>query len=75
MADSKGKTERIHCNQCGHKTKHLIAATRTQRVSEPYDNEYPVEWTTIYDLCECCGCEEVSLRRRSHCSEWNHGDV
>ncbi len=75
MAESKDKTERIHCNQCGHKTKHLIVVTRKQHGSEPFDEHCDVSWTTIYDVFECCGCEEVTLRRRFYFSEWNPGDV
>jgi len=75
MAEPTGKTEWIHCNQCGHKTKHLLVAMRKHHGSEPYDEHYAISWTTIYDVFECCGCEEVTLRRRSYFSEWNPGDV
>jgi len=75
MAESKDKTERIHCNQCGNKTKHLVVATRKHHGSEPHDEQYDISWSTIYDVFECCGCEEVSLRRRFYFSEWNPGDV
>ncbi len=75
MAESENKIERIHCNKCGHKTKHIIVATRRQDGSEPYDREYSISWTTIYDMLECQGCEEITVCRRFYFSEWNRGDV
>lgn len=75
MASNTEKTERIHCNQCGQKTKHLLIASRTQSGSEPYDDEYDITWETIYDLFECRGCDEVTLRRRVYFSEWEQGAV
>jgi len=75
MTESKDKTERLHCNRCGHPTKHLLLATRQHTGSEPYDEEYNVSWTTIHDLFECSGCEEVTLRRRFYFSEWNDGEL
>lgn len=75
MAESKDNIERLHCNKCGPDTKHLLVTTRTNSGSEPYGEQYDISWTTIYDVFECCGCEEVMLRRRFYFSEWNHGDV
>lgn len=75
MTETKDKPERIHCNRCGHETKHLLVASRRHDGSEPYGAEYEISWTTIYDVFECCGCEEVTLRRRHYFSEWNPGDV
>lgn len=75
MTDTKDKSERIHCNRCGHETKHLLVAARCHEGSEPYDAEYEISWTTIYDVFECCGCEEVTLRRKYYFSEWNPGEV
>lgn len=75
MAEPKDKGEKIHCNKCGHETKHAIVATREQHGSEPYDEEYDISWTTIYEMLECRGCEEITVRRRFYFSEWNPGDV
>lgn len=75
MTESKEKTERIHCNKCGHETKHLLLVTRSQYGSAPYDENCDISWETVYDVFECCGCEEVTLRRRFYFSEWNSGDV
>lgn len=75
MAEPKQKFERIHCNECGQRTKHLRIFYHTRSGSEPHDSEYDISWTNHYDLFECCGCESVTLRRKSYFSEWNSGDV
>ena len=75
MTESQQKTTRIFCNQCGHETKHLLIATRQQHGSEPFEDGYEISWDTIYDIFECCGCEDVTLRRKNYFSEWDPGDV
>ncbi|MDP8243727.1 MAG: DUF4145 domain-containing protein [Candidatus Hinthialibacter antarcticus] len=75
MDTSKKQTERIHCNICGHKTKHEIIKEHTQRGSQPYDEYCDLSWTTVYEMFECCGCEEITVRSRYYFSEWNPGDV
>ena len=75
MTGKTRPTERLHCNTCGAKTKHEIVAEQTRHGSEPYDEDYDVTWTTIYDVLECRGCEEMTLRRRFYFSEWDSGDV
>lgn len=67
----KRKTERVHCNTCGHETKHEIIAHRQQQGSQPYDDDISVWWVTDYTLFECCGCEAVCLRKTYHFSEWD----
>jgi hypothetical protein len=79
MATSEPKIERAHCNECGHKTKHYVVGTRVQRGSElyqhhPYDPGVELEWSTTYDLLECCGCETVSIKRTYWFSEFNPGE-
>ena len=69
------KYQKIHCNACRHKTKHLLVATREQHGSEDIDDKFTITWDTIYDMFECCGCEEVTIRSRHYFSEWNPGDV
>ena len=75
MTESQQKTERIFCNRCAHEVKHLLIATREQHGSEPYDEQYEISWDTIYDIFECCGCEDVTLRRKYYFSEWDRGDI
>jgi hypothetical protein len=75
MTEDQPKTDRIFCNQCGHETKHLLIANRQQYGSSPDEDGYEISWETIYDIFECCGCEDVTLRRKYYFSEWDHGDV
>jgi hypothetical protein len=79
MATSEPTIERAHCNECGHKTKHYVVATRVQDGSElyqdhPYDPGVELKWSTTYDLLECCGCETVSIKRTYWFSEFNPGE-
>jgi hypothetical protein len=74
MAAEKTKIERIHCNSCGQQTKHLQVASRKQYGSEPCGHDYEISWNTNYDMFECCGCEEVTLRSEFYFSEWDHGE-
>lgn len=75
MAKKSHAVDKIHCNTCIAKTKHNIVNTQTRHGSEPYDEHYDIDWTNVYDLLECRGCEEITLRRRFYFSEWNPGDV
>jgi hypothetical protein len=63
--------ERVHCNTCGRATKHVVLARREQRGDEPYDDDISVWWVAEFTLFECCGCEDVCLRRRFWFSEWD----
>src|SRR2546422_570812 len=49
-----------HCNGCRHTTNHRVLKSRNQSGS---DEEQGFHWETQYDMLECCGCEEVTLRR------------
>lgn len=66
---------KVHCNCCLNDTRHTVLFAHTQEGCDALDVEYPTSWTTIYELLECAGCEEVCVRRRFYFSEWNHGDV
>jgi hypothetical protein len=69
----KPRTERLHCNECAHETKHLCLASRTCDGSEDLSPSFSVDWRTVYDLFECAGCESVTLRSTYTFSEWDHG--
>jgi hypothetical protein len=55
---SQAKIERLHCNGCRQKTAHRMLKTTTE--SEEMENDW---WSTTFDMLQCCGCEEVVLRR------------
>src|SRR5947208_640002 len=56
-----------HCNECGHETKHNIVH-QANRV-RTYDEQYLVEAGSNWSILQCCGCEEVAMRRVDWFSE------
>jgi hypothetical protein len=66
MAGQDEKTIRAHCNECRQQTNHRILRTQVQSGS---DEEQGFSWRTRFDMLECCGCEEVTLRRVHEFSE------
>lgn len=57
------KSVRIHCNNCSHETNHVVRATDTV-VSEDKDYEGgPVGEKDTFEILQCLGCEERSIRR------------
>ena len=66
---SDEKIARSHCNQCGCKTKHHVVAVREQQGSETIGEDFSIDWSNTYSLLECCGCEEISVKRTSWFSE------
>lgn len=66
---SDEKIVRSHCNQCGGGTKHYVVAVREQQGCETIEEDFTIHWGNTYFLLECCGCEEISVKRTSWCSE------
>lgn len=75
MTKASDECVKSHCNVCGHETKHKVIANHTQHGSEPCGPDYEVTWTNIFELLECSGCEDVSVRKRGYFSEWDEDDV
>ena len=74
METDTRKIEKAHCNECLHETKHFVIAERVISGKEPADPYDPyckdeIRWSTTYTMLECCGCENVSLRREFYFSE------
>ncbi len=69
VSNEAPKTERVHCNGCGHKTKHTVVATRKLPGSELIDGKFEIEWLYTYDMLECLGCESICMRRTFWWSE------
>lgn len=72
-AAANPKTMWSHCNECGRDTKHAIvhkAAKRRTFDDDGYSVEVGSDWTFV----QCCGCEEVSMRRIDWCSEDDRQD-
>jgi hypothetical protein len=73
------EVEKAHCNSCLHTTKHFIVAKRTHSDSAPANNDphcpHEVSWCTTYTMLECCGCENVSLRKQFTFSEYDDVEI
>jgi len=63
------KIECVHCNRCLRSTDHTVVAERKIRGSELYGDDFEISWEDTYTMLECCGCHDVTLRRRSWFSE------
>lgn len=63
---------RVHCNQCRHSTNHR---TIKSSVSAGTDEEQGYYWRTEYRVLQCCGCDEIVLRREFFFSENPGSDV
>jgi len=69
MSDIKPKRREVfsvHCNHCRRTTNHRVLKSCIHTGS---DDEQGFWWRTAYDMLECCGCNEVVLRRNHHFSE------
>jgi len=53
---------RSHCNRCASQTKHVVLAARRVDDSELLEDYGPISWSDLYELVECRGCENVSMR-------------
>jgi len=74
--DQSSQIEWIHCNKCLRRTKHSTVLNYSSRPITSRDNEgSKYWWSTTNTLLECCGCEFVTLRRTSMCSEWDEPGI
>ena len=63
MTSPEQKTKKAHCNSCGQETNHAIIASRRKQYGRPSE-------TYTYEMLECCGCENITMR----CSSWFSGE-
>lgn len=68
MTDSSDQPviEKFFCNECKHQTRHFI---RAKHNTKKYDARTGTSLTSHYVIGECCGCENVTLIRKTHFSE------
>jgi hypothetical protein len=59
-SDEPPKSTKAHCNTCRHITNHGVL--HSQKASGS-DAEEGVWWETTFDMLDCLGCAEVTLRR------------
>lgn len=74
MPKSSRKYDRVHCNKCGHKTKHALLATCEHHGTEEIAPDFDISWSAEHDMLECCGCESVTLRCTYDHSEMGPGE-
>lgn len=77
MKEDELKIEKVHCNKCLQKTKHYVIAERKDSNSECVDTDAQVDidWSKTYTMLECCGCANVTLRKKMYCSEWEDTEI
>lgn len=71
MSTDANSIELLHCNKCRQKTKHQLLHGVTKAGSEDLGDGYLIQWHSVYELFECCGCGEVVLRQTYTNSELN----
>lgn len=54
-----------HCNKCGGDRDSFVRASHKVDGSEEY-----ISWFDKYEILECCGCHELSVRHTFWFSEW-----
>ena len=59
---SEMETIKVHCNACGHETKHLLLKSRITEGGEVLEDYGPISWRDTYEMLECRGCESVVMR-------------
>lgn len=65
---------KVVCRECCRETIHIIAASYMESGSEDVGGGHSVDWTCENQVIQCLGCESVSFRVVSTCSEDYHVD-
>lgn len=60
---------RLICRECRRETLHSIVCSYNERGSQNCDGGYSVDWDCKNQIIQCLGCETVSFRTISTCSE------
>jgi len=60
---------KAHCNECGGERK---AHKRASHTVNGKDGE--ASWSNTYEVLECCGCSNMSVRHTFSFSEWDQFD-
>jgi len=70
---TKGEKLKIFCSTCKNETNHLviqsIAHDGTSVIGYLDDKEISYAWFKIFQIIQCQGCDFVSFRKHSWCSE------
>lgn len=60
---------KVACDDCNRENKHLILQAVRLDGSELIDRQFSVDWFNEYQIIQCQGCETISFRVYSWCSE------
>ena len=66
MATRKPTITKSHCNRCGRQTNHRVLGARSFSESFYVDGYGDTYSSDRYELVECAGCENVSMRHVSY---------
>lgn len=71
LVDSKlkGTSVKVACDVCNRENKHIILQAVRLNGSEVIDRQNAVDWFNDYQIVQCQGCETISFRILSWCSE------
>ena len=77
MEENEFKVSKNHCNKCLHETNHFVIAKRVHSGSEYIDpyQQISINWSTTFTMLECCGCENVTLKKTEYFSEWEELEI
>jgi hypothetical protein len=64
LDQTKNETRKIVCNRCDNRTNHIVCGS----VKVDWGDE-DVQGTDIYEIVRCSGCDSISFRVASTCSE------
>lgn len=63
------KSQKYICKECSRETSHKIIASYLEKGSEEVGGGNSVDWNVRNQIIQCLGCESVSFRTASTCSE------
>ena len=64
------KTVKANCNECGGERNAFVRASHSDRG----DNGH-VLWAETMEILECCGCNDLSMRREFSFLEWDETEI
>lgn len=69
FSEKDDEKHRLICRECRRETLHSIVCSYNERGSQDCDGGYSVDWDCKNQIIQCLGCETVSFRTISTCSE------
>lgn len=69
LENLENKIYKIACKECSRETSHTIVASYKETGCEDCGGGNSVDWVSQSQIIQCLGCETVSFREVSTCSE------